>query len=217
MCLLGLLPDQDPGRSSAAFSARNTDCVPWVSMRTALLPLTLIAALACAGCAPSNAEPSSTEAVATTSAALVWSTAWLAAHLNDPNLVVIHVDRDRTAYDQGHIPGARFLPVDAVAIEKEVPNELPPLAALEAAFEDVGVSDASRVVLYGGMGGLAPARAFFALDVLGLGQRAAMLDGSFDLWRSEGHPVSEEAPEPRRGSLTPKPQPERVVDADSLW
>ena len=37
------------------------------------------------------------------------STDWLAQHLKDPKLVVLHVSRDRKAYDAGHIPGARFL------------------------------------------------------------------------------------------------------------
>jgi len=36
-------------------------------------------------------------------------TDWLAAHLSDKNLVIVHVGADRTAYEAGHIPGARFL------------------------------------------------------------------------------------------------------------
>ena len=39
---------------------------------------------------------------------LIVSTAWLAAHLNDPKVVVLHVARARAHYDEGHIPGARF-------------------------------------------------------------------------------------------------------------
>ncbi|HEY0035327.1 MAG TPA: hypothetical protein VGB66_01505, partial [Longimicrobium sp.] len=31
----------------------------------------------------------------------------LARRLNDPRVVVLHVGRDRTSYDAGHIPGAR--------------------------------------------------------------------------------------------------------------
>ncbi|WP_437597031.1 rhodanese-like domain-containing protein [Sorangium sp. So ce590] len=147
-------------------------------------------------------------------ASLLRSPAWVAAHLDDPSVVVIHADRDRRTYDREHIPGARFLSVDALAVDRDVPNELPPLADVKAAFERAGVVDGSQVVLYGGMDGLAPARAFFALDVIGHGHRAALLDGSLGAWRAEGHPISSEAAEPRPGTLTSKPEPERVVDAD---
>ena len=32
--------------------------------------------------------------------------AWLAEHLDDPDVRVVEVDVSRAAYDQGHIPGA---------------------------------------------------------------------------------------------------------------
>ena len=34
------------------------------------------------------------------------TTDWVAGHLNDPNLRLIEVDVDTSAYDQGHVPGA---------------------------------------------------------------------------------------------------------------
>lgn len=148
-------------------------------------------------------------------AELLRSTDWLAAHLEDPNLVVIHVDRGRADYDRAHLPGARFLSVDALGIEREkVPNELPPIEDVRALFEGIGVTNASRVVLYGGMGGLAPARAFFALDVLGRPEHVSLLDGNLNAWVSQGHPVSTEVPKHPRGVLTPSPRPSRVVDAE---
>ena len=54
---------------------------------------------------------------------LLVETGWLAAHLNDPNVVVIHVAPTRASYDAGHIPGARFLPVSDVAEPRNgIPN-----------------------------------------------------------------------------------------------
>src|SRR5919109_211165 len=38
-------------------------------------------------------------------AALV-STEWVAEHMNDPDVRLLEVDVDTTAYDQGHLPGA---------------------------------------------------------------------------------------------------------------
>ena len=138
----------------------------------------------------------------------------LAERLNDPRLVVLHVGRDRASYDAGHVPGARFLPLSSIVVERDgVPNELPAPEALEEAFEAVGVSDNSRVVLYGDLGGLAAARAFFSLDYLGKTD-AALLDGGLERWRTEERPVTSEAPDAPRGSLTVRLRPDIVVDAD---
>jgi thiosulfate/3-mercaptopyruvate sulfurtransferase len=138
----------------------------------------------------------------------------LDGRLDDPRTVILHVGRDRASYDAGHIPGARFLPLSSLVTERDgVPNELPPAAQLEAAFEAVGVSDNSRVVLYGDLGGLAAARAFFSLDYLGKID-AALLDGGLEQWRAEDRPLSTEAPSVQPGALTVRERRDIVVDAD---
>lgn len=143
---------------------------------------------------------------------LLVSAEWLAAHLNDPELVLLHVAPNQTAYDQGHLPGARLLPVSAILTDQEGnSNELPPVERLDSLFEALGVSDNSRIVVYGPS--LAAARAFFTLDYLGHGGRVALLDGSAEAWKAGGRPLTTEAPRSARGSFTPRPQPERVVDA----
>ena len=147
---------------------------------------------------------------------LLVSTAQLASRLGDASTVVVHVGRDRSSYDAGHVPGARFLPLSAIVTERDgVPNELPGVAHLDSVFESIGVSDASRVVLYGDLGGLAAGRAFFTLDYLGH-RRVALLDGGLETWKAERRPTSTEAPAPRRGRLTPRPRPEIVLSADEV-
>jgi len=146
--------------------------------------------------------------------ALLVTTQQLAARLDDPRTVVLHVGRDRASYDAGHIPGARFLPLSSIVAERGgLPNELPAPEQLEAAFEGAGVSDPSRVVLYGDLGGLAAARAFFTLDYLGKTD-AALLDGGLEQWRAENRPVETAAPADRTGSLTVQLRSDVVVDAD---
>jgi thiosulfate/3-mercaptopyruvate sulfurtransferase len=144
---------------------------------------------------------------------LLVSVAQLQRRLNDPTVVVLHVGRDRSSYDAGHVPGARFLALSSIVTDRAgVPNELPPVEALDEVFEAAGVSDDSRVVVYGDLGGLAAARAFFTLDYLG--RPPAVLDGGLEAWRAAGRPVETAAPAARRGSFTPRPRPELVVDAD---
>lgn len=144
---------------------------------------------------------------------LLVSAEQLQRRLNDSRTVVVHVGRDRAEYDRGHVPGARFLPLASLVVERGgVPNELPPPEQLREAFEAVGVSDNSRVVLYGDLDGLAAARAFFSLDYLGK-TNAALLDGGLAEWRRSNRPVSTEPGAATRGTLTSAVRPDVVVDA----
>jgi thiosulfate/3-mercaptopyruvate sulfurtransferase len=150
-------------------------------------------------------------------ASLLVSASWVAQHLNDPNVVVLHVG-PREDYDREHIPGARYISVGDIA-ERHAANdlvlELSPPARVEQALESLGVSDASRIVVYWGGEWVTPtARVMFTLDWAGLGDRTVLLDGGFSAWKAAGHDVSDAVPAVRRGTLTVRPRPEMVVDAD---
>ena len=123
------------------------------------------------------------------------TTDWLSQHLNDPKMVILHVSGNRTVYDAGHIPGARFVSLAELAITRNgVPNELPETAELKKLLEAAGVSDDSRVVLYSDASVLPATRAYFTLDYLGHGEQAALLDGGLEKWRGEGRALSKDAP-----------------------
>ncbi len=145
------------------------------------------------------------------------TTDWLAQHLNDSNIVILHVSRDRKAYDAGHIPGARFVALSDIAITREgILNELPPAADLKNLFEHAGVSDDSRVVLYSDANVLPATRAYFTLDYLGHGDRAALLDGGLGKWRAESRKLATDTPEVRAGHFTPRPKPDVVVGIEAV-
>lgn len=136
---------------------------------------------------------------------MVVSTAWLATHVNDPDVFVLHVGADRKSYDAGHIPGARFVSLPDIAVTREgTPNELPPAADLTRVLTRLGIGDRGRLVLYGDEQGLLAARLFFTLDYLGHGDRAALLDGGLEAWRAEGRSVSTEEPAPSPHPFTPR-------------
>lgn len=142
------------------------------------------------------------------------STAWLAEHLNDRSIVVINIG-PRASYDAGHIPGARFVEMSSLAASGQpLTLELPTVEKLKSSFEDLGVSDNSRIVICFLANYVAPAtRVFFTLDYLGLGKQTSLLDGGFEAWRAEGRPTTTDAPAIKRGTITPHPRPELVVDA----
>jgi len=143
------------------------------------------------------------------------STQWLADHLNDPNVVVLHLASIRRDYTTGHIPGARFLWFNDVAPSNpDLNTELPSVAHLDSLFESLGVSDNSLIVVYGQTITPIVARVFMTLDYLGAGDRAAVLDGGLTAWKSDGRPVSTETPKVARGKFTPRVHSDVVVNAD---
>ena len=122
------------------------------------------------------------------------STEWLAGHLHDPGLIVLSVSSGKDFYLSGHIPGARYLSLGDIAVTRHgVPNELPPVNRLQRIFEAAGITNDSRVVLYGERYGLFAARAYFTLDYLGLADHAALLDGGIEKWKAEHRELSNEA------------------------
>jgi thiosulfate/3-mercaptopyruvate sulfurtransferase len=137
---------------------------------------------------------------------MIVSAQWLAEHLHDPKVVVLHVADMRSDYDSGHIPGARFLSV-ADFVEGD-DSELPSPEQLKETFEKLGVSNDSRVVIYTTAWYPMAGRAYYTLDYLGHGDHTSLLDGGIDEWKAEKRPLEEDAPKIARGSFTPHLHPE---------
>lgn len=131
------------------------------------------------------------------------STEWLEQHLHDPDLVLLCVSANDGSCSSPRIPGSRTILLSDITVTRDdIPNELAPVSQLKRVFETAGVSDASRVVLYGDRYGILAARAYFTLDYLGLADRAALLDGGIQKWRSERRPQSAEKPHVKPGTVT---------------
>jgi thiosulfate/3-mercaptopyruvate sulfurtransferase len=142
------------------------------------------------------------------------SVSWLSSHLNDTNLVLLHVGQ-RPEYDAGHIRGARFIALQEISTPSGTfpPLQMPPVAQLEEAFEKLGISDDSRIVVYTGKDWLSPAaRVVLTLHYVGLGDRTSMLDGGMPAWSAAGNPVTAEVAEPGRGKITPAIRDDVIVD-----
>ena len=151
-------------------------------------------------------------------AELTVSTAWLARHLNDRDLVLLHVG-DSAEYAREHIPGARYASLRSVSVsshdhENGLMLELPPADSLRTRLEALGISDDSKVVIYYGNDWVSPAtRIVFTLDYAGLGDRTVLLDGGMPAWKKAGHRVTREAPGATRGKLSALRTRPLVVDA----
>jgi thiosulfate/3-mercaptopyruvate sulfurtransferase len=141
------------------------------------------------------------------------STQWLADHIKDPKVVVLHVAEKKSDYDSGHIPGARYLGFDDFMDTHATKRfEVPSTEKLKAVFEALGISDDTRVVIYTQDWFPWASRGWFTFDYVGHGSQAALLDGGYKQWTSEKRPVSkEEPPAAIKGNFTPHPHVEAVA------
>jgi thiosulfate/3-mercaptopyruvate sulfurtransferase len=149
---------------------------------------------------------------------LVVNTGWLAAHLKDPNLVLLHVG-DKDEYAAKHIPGARFVSLKDISVSEHSATglilEMPPTAEdLRGRLAGLGISDQSRVIVYYGKDWVSPStRVIFTLDYAGLGDRTSLLDGGMGAWVRDGHETTDAVPPPRIGKLSPLKIHKTIVDA----
>ena len=152
-----------------------------------------------------------------TRGSMLVSTAWLAGHLQDPNLVILSIGQ-KAEYVHGHIPGALYLEYADTRLARSPVNltfELPPVANLVEVFGKLGVTNQSHVILYFSQDMVSQTtRVFLTLDALGLGSQTSILDGGFPVWQSEGRPVSTERRLVVRGKLEPCPQNDVITGVD---
>ena len=136
---------------------------------------------------------------------LIVTPAWLADHLPDPGLVVLHVG-DAEAYRK-HIPGARRVALDDISISHGADGlmlQLPPAEDLRHRLEALGISNDSRIIVYFTEDRVSAAtRVVLTLDAAGLGAQTALLDGGIAAWIRAGQPISEAAEPARKGTLAP--------------
>jgi len=76
------------------------------------------------------------------------STQWAADHLNDPNIRLVEVDVDTSAYDQGHIPGAVGWNWQS-QLQDNIRRDLIDQSALESLLGQSGISNDTTILLYG--------------------------------------------------------------------
>lgn len=147
------------------------------------------------------------------------STAWLAEHLNDPDVVVVdgswylpNVGRDpRAEYLAGHIPGAVFFDVDAYAdLSTGLPHMLMQPQAFGELVGSLGIGDRMTIIVYDGMGLFSAPRVRWTFDVMGA-KRVAILDGGLPRWQAEGRPLEAGETKGEAASFTPDFDPSRVA------
>src|SRR5260370_743756 len=125
------------------------------------------------------------------------TTDWLAAHLGEPDLVVVDgsyyvptTKRDAAAeYLAGHIAGAVRFDIEAVADHSNpLPHMLPAADQFGRAVGALGIGDRDTIVVYDGAGMFASPRVWWTFRVFGA-QKVSILEGGLPKWKAEGRPL----------------------------
>ncbi|MGN0932640.1 3-mercaptopyruvate sulfurtransferase [Falsigemmobacter intermedius] len=152
------------------------------------------------------------------------STAWLDAHLKDPDLRVIDASwylpamgRDAKAeYEAGHIPGARFFDIEEISDTRSaLPHMAPPPEKFISRMRAMGIGDGHQVVIYDGHGLFSAARVWWTFRLMGKTD-VAVLDGGLPKWKAEGRALEDLPPVMRDRHMTVQRQAGLVKDVTQV-
>lgn len=158
-------------------------------------------------------------------------TAWLAAHHGGPDIrifdctttlvpdakTVYRIQSGRADYQRGHIPGAGFIDLQADLSDPDSALRFTMLDPLRfaAAAGRLGIGDGTAVILYCSGAIWWATLVWWMLRAMGF-DNAAVLDGGFGKWQSEGRPVSAEPCAYRPAKFTARPRPRLFADKNDV-
>ena len=140
-------------------------------------------------------------------------TDWVAAHAADANVRI--VDMRQNGFAEGHVAGAVYISPVAIRDAKAPPTFLPTPAAFEEMMAKLGISDATRVVVYDERGGIYAARLWWILNYFGH-TNVALMNGGWIKWTAEQRPTSTAAASQGAGKFTARPQTQWVATASDV-
>jgi thiosulfate/3-mercaptopyruvate sulfurtransferase len=115
---------------------------------------------------------------------------WAEENLDNPQVVLIEVDEDTSAYDRSHIRGAIKLDW-TTDLQDQVRRDFVNKAQFEALLSGKGVANDSTVVLYGGNNNWFAAYAYWYFKLYGH-QDVKLLDGGRKKWELDARELTDE-------------------------
>jgi len=156
----------------------------------------------------------------------VVSTEQLAQHLNDPSWIVFDCrftlsngEAGNLAYQQGHIPGARYVHLDndmsSQVTATSGRHPLPDVKLFSEKLSGWGVDSSKQVVVYDDSFGSMAVKMWWLLRWLGH-NNVALLDGGLPKWIKQKLPLTTELPKVVPAVFVPQLQDDMVADADEV-
>ncbi len=127
------------------------------------------------------------------------STAWLADHMNAPDVRVVDAswfmpaaNRDPLAeFEDQHIPGSVYYSIDHIVdTDSDLPHMLPSPEKFSSMVRKLGLGDGNRIIIYDNNNGMASCRAWWSFRVFGYSD-VAVLDGGLKKWIAEDRPLAD--------------------------
>jgi thiosulfate/3-mercaptopyruvate sulfurtransferase len=141
---------------------------------------------------------------------ILLSTDEVAARLGDPELHLVEVDEDTTAYEKGHLPGATALHWRE-DLQRRDARDVVGAEEFARLLGERGITENDEVVLYGGNNNWFAAYAYWYLKYYGH-RRVRLMDGGRKKWELEERPLTTEVPHPAPAAYTPGP-PDQAIRA----
>jgi thiosulfate/3-mercaptopyruvate sulfurtransferase len=162
---------------------------------------------------------------------LLVSTGWLAAHLSDANLRIVdirghvipaseplpHYFNHREDYDRAHIQGAVFVDWVLEITDPADPRhaKIAPPERFAMLMSNIGIGPETFVVAYDDAESMFAARLWWALNYYGHSS-VAVLDGGWNKWTAEHHPVTADVPELMPTQFVARPNPALYRSGDQV-
>ena len=126
------------------------------------------------------------------------STEWLDEHRRDPDLAIVEVDVDTSAYQEGHVPGAvawNWQTQLCDTIQRDIIGK----NTLETLLGVSGISNDTTIILYGDNNNWFAAWALWQLKMYGH-EDVRIMNGGRKKWLAEGREISREIPAPTQAT-----------------
>lgn len=149
---------------------------------------------------------------------------WLSRHIGDSDVAVVdgswHMPAagrsGRAEYLAGHIPGAVFFDLDAIAdTTSPLPHMLPTPDAFAAAVGALGIRDGATIVVYDSVGLFSAPRVWWSFRIMGA-RDVVLLDGGLPAWIAAGLPLEAGEPAPTPATFAARFDPTPVRDFDAV-
>jgi thiosulfate/3-mercaptopyruvate sulfurtransferase len=151
----------------------------------------------------------------------VVSPEWLAAHLENPTIIVVDCrfslmqpELGHEQYLQGHLPGAYYLGLNqdlSSPVQRHGGRHpLPDLDVLAAKLSQIGVTAETLVVAYDDNRFAFSARLWWLLRLMGH-ERGVVLDGGLSAYQAAGYSTTTESPAFRPGAFLPQLHSELAI------
>jgi thiosulfate/3-mercaptopyruvate sulfurtransferase len=144
------------------------------------------------------------------------SVEWLADHMGDADLRIVHVSPDRRVYNKRHLEGATYSDLHReLALKGTAPETgdaerewlVPSREEAERALRHWRVGEGDRIVFYDDIGMNRQAiRGYWLMRLYRYpADRLHILDGGIEAWRRAGHETTKDIPEPDLADALRKP------------